>query len=476
MRDDEIVAKVTRGDPAALAGAYDRYAPGLHSYCRMLLREPEDAAAAAADTFVVAASRLAGLRDTSRLRPWLYAVARNECVRRLHSREIPSVHAPGNVAGGELVIQQTERAGNALIHDALQGAGPAEREALHLRLQDLDPGEIGDVLGVSRKHADALLSRARGQLKTSLGVLLVARTCREECPALDAMLEGWDGRLTPKLRRQVDRHLEHCAVCTVRRHQELTPGLLAEAGVPLAAASLPAGLWRQVIDAVTSADTGAVLHRAAVVKLAGSFSRRTGFPARRAAPERRHRRVVRFSAAGTAAAGAAAAVVIVANGAQGLPFMSHGLSVVVSAPASMHFRPHASPGSSGPGAAGRLATRAGRTLAPPTASAGTTSASPSPGPASSPVALSPLSVSPSTLTLTSAASSTFTITARGQPVSWSLSGPDSLVGTIAVSATSGTLAAGQSVNVTVTELSVMTANSQLTVSPGGEVITLIAGA
>jgi hypothetical protein len=37
-------------------------------------------------TFVLAASRLAGLRDPDRLRPWLYAVARNECYRRLRAR------------------------------------------------------------------------------------------------------------------------------------------------------------------------------------------------------------------------------------------------------------------------------------------------------------------------------------------------------------------------------------------------------
>jgi DNA-directed RNA polymerase specialized sigma24 family protein len=29
---------------------------------------------------------LAGLRDPSRLRPWLYAVARNECHRRLREK------------------------------------------------------------------------------------------------------------------------------------------------------------------------------------------------------------------------------------------------------------------------------------------------------------------------------------------------------------------------------------------------------
>ena len=38
------------------------------------------------DTFIIAAVRLGGLRTPGRLRPWLYAVARNECRRQLASR------------------------------------------------------------------------------------------------------------------------------------------------------------------------------------------------------------------------------------------------------------------------------------------------------------------------------------------------------------------------------------------------------
>src|SRR5690348_12375981 len=83
MRDSEVVAAIVAGDPHGLAEAYDRYAGSLYAYCRSLLREPADAADAVQDTFVIAASRLAGLRDQSRLRPWLYAVARNECRRRM---------------------------------------------------------------------------------------------------------------------------------------------------------------------------------------------------------------------------------------------------------------------------------------------------------------------------------------------------------------------------------------------------------
>jgi RNA polymerase sigma factor (sigma-70 family) len=84
--DTEVVASIVAGDPRGLAAAYDQYAAALYAYCCTLLHEPADAADAVQDTFVIASSRLAGLRDPERLRPWLYTVARNECLRRLRYR------------------------------------------------------------------------------------------------------------------------------------------------------------------------------------------------------------------------------------------------------------------------------------------------------------------------------------------------------------------------------------------------------
>src|SRR5579863_3677616 len=83
MRDGEVGAAIAVGDPGGLAEAYDKYAPALYTYCRSLVREPGEAADAVQDTFVIAAAELAGLRDRHRLRPWLFAVARNECLRRM---------------------------------------------------------------------------------------------------------------------------------------------------------------------------------------------------------------------------------------------------------------------------------------------------------------------------------------------------------------------------------------------------------
>ena len=92
MQDRELVAAIVAGDPDGLAEAYDRYAAPLYTYCRLMLPDPDPldgAALAVRDTFIIATARLQGLRDPDQLRPWLHAVARNECLRQLGAAESP---------------------------------------------------------------------------------------------------------------------------------------------------------------------------------------------------------------------------------------------------------------------------------------------------------------------------------------------------------------------------------------------------
>ena len=87
MDDRQIVGAIVDGDLSGLA-AYDEYAGSLYGYCRWMLAEPEDAADAVENTFIIAAGRLDRLRDPRKLRPWLFAVARNECHSQLRPSEV----------------------------------------------------------------------------------------------------------------------------------------------------------------------------------------------------------------------------------------------------------------------------------------------------------------------------------------------------------------------------------------------------
>jgi RNA polymerase sigma factor (sigma-70 family) len=302
MDDREAVAAVVAGDQVGLADIYDRYAASLYGYCRSMLHEPADAADAVQDTFVIAAARLNGLRDPRKLRPWLYAVARNECHRKLRSREAPAeIEETEDVTAAEIGESAQRAELRELVRAAISGLNPPDREVIELNLRhDLDGADLAAVLGVSRSHAHAMASRARSQLERSLGVLLVARTGRRACPALDMMLADWDGRLTILLRKRVSRHIEQCDECGERKRSALRPAMLF--GLP-ALPLLPPRLRDRVLHLCADETPIALETKRSVVKQAGSFGP-NGFP--------RSVRGRRGGAADPAAAAVAAVSVAVA--------------------------------------------------------------------------------------------------------------------------------------------------------------------
>jgi RNA polymerase sigma factor (sigma-70 family) len=285
MRDGGMVAGIFAGDPTALAAAYDHYAPALYVYSRSLLSEPADAAEAVLDTFVIAALRLPGLRDASRLGPWLYAVARNECHRRRHdgAPEPSTAEAPEPVAdpaAGDstadlsAALEQAEL--RELAWSALSGLEPGDREIVELSMRhEFYGADLADVLGVPRHQAHALGSRARQRFDTAVSTLVAARTGYGSCPALAEILGSWEGELTPSMRREVRQHVTECGACGAERRRAVSPSaMLALLPVP----ALPEDLRYQVLGVITDGSADAVRYCGAVAERAEPFVR-SGFPA-----------------------------------------------------------------------------------------------------------------------------------------------------------------------------------------------------
>jgi RNA polymerase sigma factor (sigma-70 family) len=591
MRDSEIVASIVAGDPDGLAEAYDRYANALFGFCRTLLREPADAADAVQDTFLIAASRVGGLRDPELLRPWLYAVARNECLRRLGSREAASALDEATEHAGTAdetadVGAEAERAERrALLRAALGGLNTAERDVVTQLLHGLDVAEIALVLGASRNHVHSLLSRARDQLEASVGVLLVARFGRQDCAELDTLLAGWDGELTVLWRKRLIRHIDRCAVCSQRRRQVLSPAVLLglspglllgvfaaraantppaaglaemaheagaagvaheagaaavahEADTAGAAHLTPAGLRAKTLQMATSKDLHAQAYRDALKRSHGSF-RTSGFPKpmRTSHPWLPHApRATVIAAIGAAAVIAAAIVLAMSlgphrggisgagplpgqrvgqtpSGASGQPggtasgvpggtrstspgagpSSGPGGSSVSASPLASRSGPSGgppgpspsvsrtgSPSGSGSPTPSRSSTSSTPTASPTVTPTGSGSATPHPTPTPTPTptrqpAPGTLTVTPTTIVLSPVLGETITLTAEGGPVNWSVSEPSSLLGELTVAPSSGTLQSGQSAQVTITVSGLASLDTQLTVSPGGQQVTVVLG-
>jgi hypothetical protein len=405
------------------------------------------------------------------------------------------------------------------------------------------------VLGVSRNHAHSLFSRARDQLAASVAVLVVGRSGRQDCAALDQLLHDWDGRLTAALRKRVGRHIDRCAVCSDRRRQELKPALLLSlapgallglgaardgigslAGVaghgglgqPVAP---PAGLRATALHLATDPGQHAAAYRAAVGQGTRTFHI-NGFPR---PPQSWHLGLARMahlplSAAGGTAAAATATVVVLAvvphaahtvtagGGPSGSPATARtaGAAAITTGagiarglrladqPSARATRARLTlPGSEAPpsGAASATGLITGATTGPPTAPGVTptgtpTTADPTATPSASVSASAPapsvsvsasapltgaLGLSTTTVELTLLGGGTLTLTASGGPVSWSISQPSSLLGSLTVSPSSGTLAAGDSVTVHISVTGLASLDTTLTVDPGGQTVAVVLG-
>src|ERR1700722_12014506 len=294
MHDSEVVASIADDcSGGGLTEAYDRYADPLYKYCLASLGEPAKAADAVQDTFVIAAARLADLREPDRLRAWLYAVARSECQRiaRPGRPEFMSAQVQFVMAGApKMPEEEAERARlRGLLDDATTGLTPGEREVIELELrQGLAVAEVASVVGVSRARANTLASRAREHLEASLAAVVVARAGRRDCRVLSAMLAGWDGQLTATLREQLHRHIGRCAACSTRRDLELHPArLLGQSpGEALAAAAAdglraatgaPDALRTHTLALAAGQEPEAIAHLGAALSQAGIFDSQ-GFP------------------------------------------------------------------------------------------------------------------------------------------------------------------------------------------------------
>jgi RNA polymerase sigma factor (sigma-70 family) len=504
VQDGEIVAAIVAGDPAGLAAAYDNYAPGLYAYCRTLLSEPADAADAVQDTYVIAAAKLDGLRDPDRLRPWLYAVARNECFRRLRARaRMADMDEAGEMTDASADISTGAERGELqdLVRAAIAGLNPGEREVIELNLRhELEGADLADALGIPVNQAHALASRARAQLERSLGVLLVARTGRRACAELASLLAGWNGQLTVLLRKRVSRHIENCDVCGERKRRELSPAMLLSA---MPVVLLPPELRHQVLHLVADVRPDAQDYCDYVADRAEPFDT-SGFPVTMSPLT-----VRRWTRGRTAACAAAVALIVIVGGGAAAAMMRHtppahsAAQLTTTSPATSQ---SPSPGTSGPASSRRARSRSAAAPAPvltpsvtpapppspgaptptPTATRSRTptptprptrTKTPSPSPSPSKTPPGNLRASPATITLAQPPtggqfSGTFTLTAVGGPVaSFSITQPTGL----SVSPSTGSLQAGDSVTITVTAVGNGPPDFQtvLTVNPGGSTVTVV---
>ena len=210
--DEKLVARVRGGSEQAFATLYERYQSGILSFCRHMLGSREEAEDVVQQSFANAYRAMLGSEREINLKPWLYRIARNQCISALRARRHEAELAddePSLVGLSDQVAQRDQL--RHLLRD-LAGLPVEQREALVLaELHDNSHVEVAAILGCEREKVKSLVFQARNSL-------IQSREAREQpCEEIRRQLSVLRGGA---LRRNaIRRHLQHCDGCRAFRQE-----------------------------------------------------------------------------------------------------------------------------------------------------------------------------------------------------------------------------------------------------------------
>ncbi|MFL5828218.1 MAG: sigma-70 family RNA polymerase sigma factor [Thermoleophilaceae bacterium] len=253
--DEWLIAQMRRGNEAAFEALVERYRPRLLSFCRHMLRSREDGEDVLQEVFSNAYRAILADEREINVRPWLYRIARNMCLKHLARRRIKADSNLDDldVAGtsGTVDAVQMREDLRQVVADVRE-LPESQRTALLLReIEGLSYDQIAEAMDTTVASVKSLLVRARVSLaETAEGRVLACDAVEVE---LRAASEG-----AARVSSPVRRHMRQCDACA------LFNSTLAPARRPAAAALLlgPLGLMRDIvgklgIGAVASGGTAA---------------------------------------------------------------------------------------------------------------------------------------------------------------------------------------------------------------------------
>jgi RNA polymerase sigma-70 factor (ECF subfamily) len=180
--DAELVTRLQRRDPQALAELYDRYGRLAYSLIVRVVRDGALAEDLVQETFLRVWNRAQGF-DAQRgaLGPWLLAVARNRAIdylrsasgRERNAMELEEVDHPSLYTDMERDILASDKA--RVIRAALEKLAPNQREVIELAyFEGLTQTEMAERMGQPLGTVKTWVRTALKNLREEFGEVAVA--------------------------------------------------------------------------------------------------------------------------------------------------------------------------------------------------------------------------------------------------------------------------------------------------------------
>ncbi|MFB8104895.1 MULTISPECIES: sigma-70 family RNA polymerase sigma factor [Streptomyces] len=256
-----LVVAARDGDQGAGERLAALYLPLVYNVVGRALNGHPDVDDVVQETMLRALSGLSSLRDPTRFRSWLVAIAMNQVRTRWsvlghRPAALEEADEPADPAADfvDLTILRLELSGQRReTAEATRWLDDAERDVLSLwwleTTGELTRAELAEALGLSPQHAAVRVQRVKNQLDVGRAVVR-ALAAEPRCPILGDLVADWDGAPTPLWRKRIARHIRGCASCSAGASGLVPPeGLLSglalvvplyEGGQHAAAAVAPA--------------------------------------------------------------------------------------------------------------------------------------------------------------------------------------------------------------------------------------------
>ena len=169
--DRELVARVARGDRAALEALYRMHAGWLIARLHARCQDPELVDTALQDTFLAVWKSASGFRGEGDVGAWLWGIALRRLIDQLRKRR-PAPIDPALVVGGATSSAEAELFAAGIggpLAAALARLEPDLQAVMLLTAVDgLSTKEAATVLGIPQGTVKTRLMRARAQMQEGL--------------------------------------------------------------------------------------------------------------------------------------------------------------------------------------------------------------------------------------------------------------------------------------------------------------------